>query len=89
MGFNLVQVINEALVEFGDTAEAARVVLAESELAVNRGDIQGAFKTLRKVKSDSPYFMKARVAAANLYLEQKKDKISYIKCYLELLVGKK
>lgn len=61
--------------------------MAKSELDVNSGDIQGAFKKLRTIGSDSPYFMKARVAAANLYLEHKKDKISYVKCYIELMVG--
>lgn len=81
-----VQVINDALREFEATSEAVRVTIADCELAVNRGDIQTALKKLKKIDPKSPYFSKARMSMANIYLHQKRDKISYVKCYLELSV---
>lgn len=63
-----------------------RITIKDCELAVNHGDIQAALKKLMKIDPKSPYFSKARMAMANIYLYQKKDKAAYVKCYLNLSV---
>ncbi len=62
-----------------------RVTVSDSELAIARGDVEGALKKLRKIPSASPHYTKARMAMADIFLRYRKDKASYIKCYLDLV----
>jgi len=77
--------ISDAIREFEGTSEEVRVTVADSELAIARGDVEGALKKLRKIPNTSPHYTKARMAMADIYLRHRKDKASYIKCYLDLV----
>ena len=81
------QYMAEAVREFTGTSEEARVTVADCELAISRGDVQGALQRLQQVPRGSPHFTRARVAMANIYLKQRRDKPSYIKCYMDLVVS--
>lgn len=61
--------------------------MADCEMAIARGDVEGALQRLRKIPSASPHFARARVALAGIYLKHRKDKASYIRCYLDLVVS--
>lgn len=54
-------------------------------MAIARGDVEGALKKLRKIPNTSPHYTRARMAMAEIYLKHRKDKTSYIKCYLDLV----
>ena len=79
------QYISDAIREFEGTSEEVRVTVADSEMAIARGDIEGALKKLRKIPKDSPHYTKARMAMADIFLRHRKDKAMYIKCYLDLV----
>ena len=42
--------------------------MANSEIAVQMGDIQKAMSILKAVESSSPYFIKSRKLMADIYL---------------------
>eukprot|EP00474_Spongospora_subterranea_P004851 CRZ05309.1 hypothetical protein [Spongospora subterranea] len=44
----------------------------------------GALRMLQKVQTTSPYMSRARLAIANIYLEHKKDRREYIRCFKEM-----
>ncbi|GLC77752.1 hypothetical protein PLESTB_000959000 [Pleodorina starrii] len=77
--------IQDAIREFEGTSEEVRVTVADCELAIARGDVEGALKKLRRIPKDSPHYVKARMAMADIYLRHRKDKRSYIKCYMDLV----
>eukprot|EP00798_Chlamydomonas_sp_ICE-L_P019308 gene19309-25961_t len=77
--------ITDAIREFEGTSEEVRVTVADSEMAIARGDVEGALKKLRRIPDTSPHFTKARMAMADIYLKHRKDKLSYVKCYLDLV----
>ena len=54
------QYISDAIREFEGTSEEVRVTVADSELAIARGDVEGALKKLRKVPPESPHYTKVR-----------------------------
>eukprot|EP00002_Diphylleia_rotans_P017875 TRINITY_DN3468_c0_g2_i5.p1 TRINITY_DN3468_c0_g2~~TRINITY_DN3468_c0_g2_i5.p1 ORF type:complete len:957 (-),score=208.28 TRINITY_DN3468_c0_g2_i5:433-3303(-) len=76
--------IQDALNEFSNTSEEVRVLIVNAQLSVKRGDVDGAFKILRNVNKDMPYYNKAKVFMANLYLTEKGDRRKYISVYEEL-----
>jgi len=77
--------ISDAIREFEGTSEEVRVTVADSELAIARGDVEGALKKLRKIPDLSPHYTKARMAMADIFLNHRKDKASYVRCYLDLV----
>jgi hypothetical protein len=58
----MLQYISDAIREFEGTSEEVRVTVADSELAITRGDIEGALKKLRKVPPESPHYTKVWTA---------------------------
>ncbi len=81
------QYIQDAIREFEGTSEEVRVTVADCELAIARGDVEGALKKLRRIPNTSPHYVKARMAMADIYLRHRKDKTAYIKCYMDLVVS--
>lgn len=67
-------VMQEAINEFQGTAEEIRIAISNAELAIGRGDIEGALAMLRNITPDQPYFVKAREKMADIYLHHRKDK---------------
>jgi len=79
------KVIQDALNEFAGTAEEVRVTIANCELALNRGDVEGALGMLRAIPRESPHYLRAKMAMADIYLKNRNDKAMYASCYLELV----
>ncbi len=78
------KIMAEATTEFGKTPEAVRISIADADLAVRRGDYENALNTLRHIGSDSVYFTRAKMAAAEIYLRYRKNRRLYAMCFQEL-----
>lgn len=50
-----VQYIQDAIREFEGTSEEVRVTVADCELAIARGDVEGALKKLRRIPKVRPH----------------------------------
>jgi len=77
--------VQDAKGEFHGTPSHAQIILLDSELALKRGDIQSALILLKGISSDSPYFVKAKIAVANIHLNHRHNKKLYLRCYEELV----
>lgn len=62
------KIIQDATREFKGTPQQAQIVIVNSSLALKRGDVQAALVMLKGVSSDSPHYLKAKVATANIHL---------------------
>jgi hypothetical protein len=58
-----------------------RVLVANSELAIKRGDHDAAVMMLSSVPSSSPAYAKAQMVKADIFLQYRKDKMQYARCY--------
>lgn len=57
------------------------MLVANSELAIKRGDYDAAIMMLSSVPSSSPAFTKAQMVKADIFLQYRKDKTQYARCY--------
>ena len=73
--------MQDAINEFQGTGEEVRITIANVDLALARGDIEGALAMLRNIQPDQPYFVQAREKMADIYLHHRKDKRLYASCY--------
>lgn len=79
------KVLADASTEFAGTPEEVRVLMAHANVAVQRGDIDGAISTLRAVRPGVPYHIQAKELMAKIYLQQRKDKRNFVAVYQELV----
>lgn len=77
--------VREALDVFRGSSQEVRVLVANSELAIKRGDYDAAIAMLSSVPVGSPAFTKAQMVKADIYLQYRKDKHLYARCYQELV----
>ncbi|TYZ57551.1 hypothetical protein PybrP1_008571 [[Pythium] brassicae (nom. inval.)] len=79
----------QVLSQLNDVPEATRIVREAldvfSELAIKRGDFDAAIAMLSNVPPSSPAFAKAQMIKADIYLQYRKDKQLYARCYQELV----
>mmetsp|Transcript_72654 Transcript_72654/g.187410 ORF Transcript_72654/g.187410 Transcript_72654/m.187410 type:complete len:1345 (-) Transcript_72654:48-4082(-) len=75
------EVVKHAIAEFAGTSEEVKVLVANSQLAIEKGEIEQAINMLRTLKPDHPQFASAKAAMADIYLKHKKDKKAYARCY--------
>ena len=59
--------MQDALNEFSGTGEEVRVLVANADLALSRGDTDHALTMLRSVTEDKPYFIQAKEKMAEIY----------------------
>ena len=78
------KIIVEAKREFHGTPAHAQIIIVDADLALKRGDVHAALKLLQGVGPDSPHYIKARVAAANIHLTHRHDKKNFIRYFVEL-----
>lgn len=78
------KVMQDAIDAFRGTPEEVRISIANSDLALARGDVEGALTALRAVGPEQPYFIQAREKMADIYLHHRKDRRLYASCYREL-----
>jgi len=79
------KIIQDALNAFQGTPEEVRVTIANCDLALSRGDVEGALAMCRAIPRESPHFLKAKMAAADIYLKHRHDKRAYAMQYQELV----
>ncbi|ETW10024.1 hypothetical protein H310_00424 [Aphanomyces invadans] len=79
------RLVKEALQVFKGTTQEVRVLVANSELAIKRGDFDNAIVMLNNVPQESPAYIKAQMIKADIYLQHRKEKQLYAECYKELV----
>ncbi len=73
--------MQDAINEFQGSGEEVRITISNADLAINRGDIEGALAMLRNIQPEQSYFVQAREKMAEIYLYHRKDKRLYASCY--------
>ncbi|KAI8911381.1 hypothetical protein DFJ77DRAFT_469797 [Powellomyces hirtus] len=77
--------MKEANKIFAGMPEQDRLVLANAEFAIDRGDIDVALNVLATIGVDQPHYIDAKKRMAEIYLKYKNDKKAYARCYSELV----
>jgi len=77
--------VARAVGDFQGTPEEAAVTLAGMELKIALGDVSGAIRDMEAVPPTSPVYAQARVALARIYLEKRRDRAAYVRCYQDLV----
>ncbi|KAM4028837.1 tetratricopeptide repeat protein 21A isoform 2-T2 [Anomaloglossus baeobatrachus] len=78
------KIIQDAIHAFRDTPEEVRIIVANAEMCLSKGDVERALSMLREVKPNQPYYIEVRKKMADIYLKVRMDKKLYIGCYREL-----
>ena len=79
------KIMQDAINEFRGTSEESRVMIANANLDLSRGDTESALANLKKVEPDKPYYIQAREKMAEIYLNHRSDKRLYAQCYKDLV----
>ncbi|KAJ3020917.1 Tetratricopeptide repeat protein 21B [Thoreauomyces humboldtii] len=77
--------MKEATALFAGMPEQDRLILANAEFAVERGDVDQALNLLGTIGIDQPHYIDAKKRMAEIYLKHKNDKKAYARCYSELV----
>ena len=75
----------KAIQEFAGTPEEGSVMLANSEIAIESGDVKKAINILKAVQPSHPDFQRSRIILADIYLNNLKDHRNFTKCYLDMI----
>merc|ERR1711988_1656266 len=75
------EVIKSAIAEFSGTSEGVKVLIANSKLALEKGEVDQAINMLKTMKPDHQQFAVAKEAMAEIYIKYRKDKKAYARCY--------
>ncbi|KAF7660541.1 hypothetical protein LDENG_00280090 [Lucifuga dentata] len=78
------KVMQDAINEFSGTPEELRVTIANSDLALLRGDTELALSMLINITPEQPYYIQAKEKMADIYLNHRKEKRLYAICYREI-----
>ncbi|KAG8457812.1 hypothetical protein KFE25_005081 [Diacronema lutheri] len=76
--------MRDAISAFAGTDQEGRITLANCELLVAKGDVEGALGMLRAVQSSNPTYHRAKVLLAEIYLKHRNDRRLYCACHEEL-----
>jgi tetratricopeptide repeat protein 21B len=75
----------EAIGEFTGTTEEVKILIANSDLSLRRGEVKQALDMLKTVGADSPHYKAAKVQMADIYLKHIGDRRLYAKCYHDIV----
>lgn len=73
--------IEEAKGLFANSLEEPRILIANSQLSLEMGDVDKAIKCLISVVPGKPYYVEARTTLARIYLDHRKDRDAFAKCF--------
>jgi tetratricopeptide repeat protein 21B len=79
------KVLAHAKVMFAGSPQEVQVLIAASQLYVEKGDFDSAIRMLDKVSVDSPSFSRAQIAKAEIILKHNHDKEGFTRCYSMLV----
>lgn len=78
------KVLAHAKVVFAGSPQEVQVLVAASQLYVEKGDFDAAIRMLDKISEDSPTFARAQLIKADIVLNNNHDKEGFTKCYQQL-----
>lgn len=79
------KLLQDAIEEFQDTPEEARIMILNADYAISRKNVQNAIDMLNKVEPHESYYLEARTKLAQIYLKERMDKRAYLQCYQEMV----
>jgi tetratricopeptide repeat protein 21B len=79
------QLIDDAISEWAGSSEEVEVLMANSEIQLDLGDIKKALDILKTVDPQSSNFAQSRKLMADIYLKHLKDRRHFAKCYVDLI----
>jgi tetratricopeptide repeat protein 21B len=71
--------------EFDNTPESGRIIIANADLYLSQGNVSKSLELLASIKSGQTYYLQAKTKMANIYLVNKKDRLSFAQCFKELV----
>jgi tetratricopeptide (TPR) repeat protein len=78
------KVLAHAKVVFAGAPQEVQVLVAASQLYVEKGDFDAAIRMLDKISEDSPTFARAQLIKADIVLNHNHDKEGFTRCYQQL-----
>jgi tetratricopeptide (TPR) repeat protein len=78
------KVLSHAKVLFAGSAQEVQVLVAASQLFVEKGDFDAAIRMLDKITEESSTFARAQLIKADIVLNNNHDKEGFTKCYQQL-----
>lgn len=79
------KVLSHAKVMFAGHSQEVQVLIAASQLYVEKGDFDSAIRMLDKVAVDSGSYFRAQIAKADIILKYNHDKEGFTKCFINLV----
>ncbi|XP_035914801.1 tetratricopeptide repeat protein 21B-like isoform X3 [Anopheles stephensi] len=73
--------------EFGGTSEEGRLVLAMADFYLQQGNQTKAIDLLKKMQPDQLYYVQAKTKMAYIYLNHRKDRLTFSQCFRELVAN--
>ncbi|KFB41795.1 AGAP000136-PA-like protein [Anopheles sinensis] len=73
--------------EFGGTSEEGRLALAMADFYIQQGNHAKAIELLRKMQPDHQYYIQAKTKMAYIYLNHRKDRLTFAQCFRELVAN--
>ncbi|CAG9315664.1 unnamed protein product [Blepharisma stoltei] len=79
------RIMAEAIGEFAGTSAEVIVVIANSEISLKKGDLKQALNILNGILPENPQYKEAKVAQADIYLNNMQNRRLYAKCYYDIV----
>lgn len=71
--------------EFEKTPEAGRIIIANADLFLSQGNTTRSLELLSSIHAGQSYYLQAKTKMANIYLVNKKDRLSFAQCFKEVV----
>lgn len=79
------KVMKDAMTKFSATPEEGRLVIANAELLLAQGQVDGALAVLGNIQCGELYYVQAKQKMATIHLVNKKDRLAFAQCFKELV----
>lgn len=73
--------VDEAKTNLSGTTELGRITIGTAEIYLDIGELENAISCLRNVRPGQPYYVQAHTKLAEIYLNYKKDRQAFAKCF--------